>query len=68
VANTGLLPSVHPQCLFFFGVASIDASLAKVRALGGFTLEAVRMSSGHLVAACDDPEGAAFGLYQTVIV
>jgi predicted enzyme related to lactoylglutathione lyase len=68
VANTGLLPGVHPQWLFFFGVASIEESLATVRARGGFTLEAVRMSSGHLVAACDDPEGAAFGLYQTVIV
>jgi predicted enzyme related to lactoylglutathione lyase len=67
VANTGLLPGVHPQWLFFFGVANIEESLASVRALGGFTLEAVRTSSGHLVAACDDPEGAAFGLYQTVI-
>jgi predicted enzyme related to lactoylglutathione lyase len=66
VSNTALLPGVHPQWLFFFGVASIEESLAKVRALGGFTLEAVRTSSGHLLAACDDPEGAAFALYQGV--
>jgi predicted enzyme related to lactoylglutathione lyase len=66
VANTVDLPRVHPQWLFFFGVPSIEESLAKVRDLGGFTLAAVRMASGHLVAGCDDPEGAAFALYQTV--
>jgi predicted enzyme related to lactoylglutathione lyase len=64
VANTARLPHIHPQWLFFFRVASLDDSLAKVRAHGGLALSPVQMQNGALVAPCDDPQGAAFGLYQ----
>ena len=58
------LPGVHTQWLFFFRTADLETSLAKVRAHGGLTLPAARTPRGDLVAACDDPQGAAFGLYQ----
>lgn len=64
IANTARLPHIHRQWLFFFGVADLDESMARVRELGGLALEPVRMSTGDRVVPCDDPQGAAFGLYQ----
>ena len=58
-------PHVHPQWLFFFATTDLDAALARVRDLGGLTLPPTITADGHRVAACDDPQGAAFGLYQT---
>jgi uncharacterized protein len=63
-ADTARLPHVHPQWLFFFRTSRFEDSLAMVRALGGLTLPALETATGELVAACDDPQGAAFGLYQ----
>jgi len=57
-------PHVHPQWLFFFRTHDIDAALARVRALGGLALPVSTTPEGHRVAACDDPQGAAFGLFQ----
>jgi predicted enzyme related to lactoylglutathione lyase len=65
VANTARLPGVHPHWLFSFPVANLEASLALVRAKGGKTLAPVTLPNGHRVAACDDPQGAAFGLFST---
>jgi predicted enzyme related to lactoylglutathione lyase len=57
-------PGVHPQWLFFFPVADIDHSLAKVSARGGRRLGRTQTSGGDIVVPCDDPQGAAFALYQ----
>jgi predicted enzyme related to lactoylglutathione lyase len=61
------LPQVHSQWLFFFATENLDKSLAQVRSSGGLTLPVVKTAEGNLVAACDDPQGAAFGLYQASI-
>jgi uncharacterized protein len=64
VSNSARLPHVHAQWLFCFGVTNIEASLEHVRARGGLTLGVTRTPGGALVAGCDDPQGAAFALYQ----
>jgi predicted enzyme related to lactoylglutathione lyase len=66
VANSARLPHIHSHWLFFFPVADLEVTLARVRALGGLALAPTRTSSGDLVAACEDPQRAAFGLYQSV--
>lgn len=57
-------PHVHPQWLYFFRTVNLDRAVARVRELGGLTLAPSTTPDGHLMAACDDPQGAAFGLYQ----
>jgi predicted enzyme related to lactoylglutathione lyase len=64
MASATRLPEIHPQWLFSFPVPDVTAAMGRVRALGGLALEPVRSSSGDLVAACDDPQGAAFALHQ----
>ncbi len=64
VASIALAPQVHPQWLYFFRVRDLDAALDEVRARGGHALAPLRLASGDRVAACDDPQGAAFGLMQ----
>jgi uncharacterized protein len=64
VTNLASLPHIHAQWLFFFRVASIEDALAKVRAQRGLVLPVTKMANGTLVAGCDDPQGAAFGLLQ----
>ena len=58
-------PHVHAQWLFFFATPNFDASLARVRELGGLVTRPEQTADGHRVVACDDPQGAAFGLYET---
>ena len=57
-------PQIHAQWLFFFRVPSLDAATEVVRARGGLALPSRRMPNGALSAACDDPQGGAFGLYE----
>lgn len=57
-------PSVHPQWLCFFRVADIARAAAVVQAQGGLALPIAHAPDGGQVAACDDAQGAAFGLYQ----
>ena len=66
-SNGARLPHVHPQWLFFFPTDNLEESLARVRAGGGRTLPVVVTAEGSLVAACDDPQGAAFGLHQAIV-
>jgi len=61
MSDTVSLPRVHPQWLYFFGVSDLEAALAHVRALGGLTLPPNHTPAGDF-AACDDPQGGAFGL------
>jgi predicted enzyme related to lactoylglutathione lyase len=67
VANGARLPHIHPQWLFFFPVSDLEASLSRVQALGGLALSPIKTPRGDLVAPCDDPQGAAFGLYQPAL-
>jgi predicted enzyme related to lactoylglutathione lyase len=64
VANTAASPGVHPHWMFFFACDSLDESLRTVRELGGLTLPVVERPDGSRLAACEDPQRAAFGLYQ----
>jgi len=66
VANTARLPGVHPHWLYYFRVPDLDATLALVREKGGKTLEPVALPNGDRLAACDDPQGAAFGLIEAI--
>jgi uncharacterized protein len=59
-------PQVHPHWLFCFAVPDIEESLSKVRARGGQPWGPLLTSGGALVAACEDPQGAAFGLHQAM--
>jgi predicted enzyme related to lactoylglutathione lyase len=63
-SNAARLPHIHPQWLFCFSVDDLEDAVAKVRAHGGQVLESRKTSSGDLVAPCEDPQGAAFALYQ----
>jgi predicted enzyme related to lactoylglutathione lyase len=65
IGNTARWPGVHTHWLFFMPVRELDAAAARVRALGGKTLEAFTLQSGMRLMACEDPQGAAFGLAQT---
>jgi predicted enzyme related to lactoylglutathione lyase len=59
-------PHVHAQWLYFFAVPDFDAAIARVRELGGLVLQPSKTPDGHRVVASDDPQGAAFGIYETV--
>jgi uncharacterized protein len=63
-ADVARQPHVHPQWLFFFPTEDLERSLAAARAMDALTLPPTETATGDLVAACDDPQGAAFGLYQ----
>ena len=64
MADSARLPHVHPHWLFFFSVPDLNASVASVLDGGGSALDITRTSDGDLVVACEDPQRAAFGLYQ----
>ncbi|MEZ4701141.1 MAG: hypothetical protein R2834_12465 [Rhodothermales bacterium] len=58
------LPQVHHQWQYFFPTGDIDTAVALVKAGGGIALPIVNLLDGTRVVACDDPQGAAFGLVQ----
>jgi len=64
MANTARAPGVHVHWLYYFRVANLDASLAKVAAHGGRPGAPTRLPNGRRLAPCEDPQGAAFGLFQ----
>jgi predicted enzyme related to lactoylglutathione lyase len=57
-------PGIHPQWQFFFAVQSLDAALACVREHGGDVVGPTELPDGRRIGACDDPQGAAFGLVE----
>jgi predicted enzyme related to lactoylglutathione lyase len=57
-------PSIHAQWLYVFVTSDLDRAVDRVRSGGGVALASVRTPTGALVAPCDDPQGAAFGLFQ----
>jgi uncharacterized protein len=64
MANTARLPHVHPQWLFFFHVPDLDDALARALSYGAHMLTPSRTATGDIVVPGDDPQGAAFALYQ----
>lgn len=69
-SNIGVLsdvdgrPEVHTHWLFFFGVPSLDVAVQRVRAHGGLVIGPIELPNGARIAACDDPQGAAFGVIE----
>lgn len=57
-------PAVHPQWLYFFGVASLDEAVGTAQAQGASMLPSSSMPDGRRYAIGDDPQGAAFGLME----
>lgn len=67
IANTARWPGVHTHWLFYFPVLGIDAAVARVRSLGGTARDPILFPDGRRrLAACEDPQGAAFGLVERV--
>jgi predicted enzyme related to lactoylglutathione lyase len=64
IGNTARWPGVHTHWLFSLPVPDVDASAARVRALGGTAMEPITLPDGMRLVACEDPQGAAFGLAQ----
>jgi predicted enzyme related to lactoylglutathione lyase len=64
MGNTARWPGVHMHWLFFFPVADLGKAVAGVHANGGTAMKPVVLPSGMRIAACEDPQGAAFGLAQ----
>jgi predicted enzyme related to lactoylglutathione lyase len=64
ISDAARSPRIHPQWLFFFAVDDLMDKLAIVRARGGLALEPMRTPDGHLVAVCDDAQGAAFAMLE----
>lgn len=64
VGDVAETPGIHPQWLHFLEVPSLDRALDAVRASGGVPLEPLTRTNGDRVCACNDPQGAAFGLYE----
>jgi hypothetical protein len=57
-------PEVHTHWLFFFAVPSLDVAVERVRRHGGSAIGPIELPNGVRVAACDDAQGAAFGIIQ----
>jgi predicted enzyme related to lactoylglutathione lyase len=64
ISNLAQQPHVHPQWLYFFRTVRLEDALQKVRGHGGVTLPPMQNGRGDVVAVCDDPQGAAFALYE----
>lgn len=57
-------PQVHTHWLFFFAVPSLDVAVERVRSHGGIAIGPIELPNGVRVAACDDAQGAAFGIIE----
>lgn len=64
VADVAGRPELHTHWLFYFGVPSLDRALQRVRAHAGLIIGPRTLPIGVRLAACDDPQGAAFGLIE----
>ncbi len=62
VADVAAIAGVHPQWLHVFTVPDLERAIASVRAQGGLVIGPATMPNGARMAACDDPQGGAFGL------
>ena len=64
IANTARWPGVHCHWLFYFAVTDLEAAVARVRTLGGTAMKPLALAGGSSLSACEDPQGAAFGLIR----
>lgn len=65
VANTARWAGVHPHWLFYFQVPDLDAALARAHASGARPASRpFVLPNGARLVPCDDPQGAAFGIYE----
>lgn len=65
MAETARQPHVHTHWLFHFPVDDIDAAVEATRERGGTVVHGpTEVPGGSRVAACDDPQGGAFGLRE----
>jgi uncharacterized protein len=64
MADVSARSGVHPHWLFHLHVAALDPALDAVRANGGTVVGPFVLPNGDRVGICDDPQGAAFGLYE----
>lgn len=64
IGDIAARPGVHAQWLFFFEVEALDAAMLAVGAAGGTVVEPTTLPNGRRVCVCDDPQGAAFALWQ----
>ena len=63
MANTARMPGVHTHWLYYFPVDDIEATEAKIVAAGGEVFVKSDTKTGsHRLAACHDPQRAAFGI------
>jgi uncharacterized protein len=63
--------AIHPAngrkgAFVYFGSDDVDASVARVRELGGLANEPQEIPGVGRYAQCSDPEGNVFGFYQPV--
>jgi predicted enzyme related to lactoylglutathione lyase len=64
IADVEGRPGVHAHWLFFFAVPSLDDTIQRVRTHGGIAVGPIELPNGVRVAACDDAQGAAFGVIE----
>jgi len=64
VADIAGRPGVHPHWLFHFPVPSLDDAVAAARAAGASVFPPVATPGGGRAAVGDDPQGAAFALWE----
>ena len=64
IADIAGHPEIHPQWQYFFAVQSLNAAVACVRELGGLMIGPTELPDGRRIAACEDAQGAAFGLVE----
>jgi predicted enzyme related to lactoylglutathione lyase len=64
MSDIGKRPGIHPHWLFDLRVAALRPALETVRAGGGSIIGPFVLPNGDRLAVCDDPQGAAFGLFE----
>lgn len=64
MANTARRPGIHTHWLFYFPVERLDGCITRVRALGGQAFDPIDFLGTLRLSACEDPQGAAFGLVE----
>jgi uncharacterized protein len=66
MVNTARLLGVHTHWLFYLPVKDLDVTIPLLRQWGGTLVNGpMQVPSGDRVAQCEDPQGAAFALYQS---
>lgn len=62
MGNTARWEGVHAHWMYCFEVADIRATAERMRTLGGTAMDVLALPNGVELCACEDPQGAAFGL------